>query len=56
MINMKLVKAGESPKPYKCPTCKGIGEVEDNGPKGCRSCGGNGYIDPDWSYPSLKIS
>lgn len=29
----------------KCNTCKGDGEIEDNGPKPCPSCGGNGYLE-----------
>ena len=32
----------------KCVNCNGSGEVEDNGPKACPACGGNGYIDSDW--------
>lgn len=29
----------------KCVTCNGDGEIEDNGPKVCGSCGGNGTVD-----------
>ena len=29
----------------KCNTCNGTGEIENNGPKSCTSCGGNGYIE-----------
>lgn len=28
----------------KCTTCDGDGEIENDGPKACPSCGGNGYI------------
>jgi hypothetical protein len=28
-----------------CKTCDESGEIEDNGPKACPSCGGNGYIE-----------
>ena len=31
----------------KCRTCEGTGEVENNGPKACPSCGGNGTIECD---------
>lgn len=29
----------------KCKNCDGSGEVEDNGPKACPSCVGNGTVD-----------
>lgn len=29
----------------ECGQCDGVGEVEDNGPKACPMCGGNGYVE-----------
>ena|SRR5882762_2257723 len=35
----------------KCTFCHGTGEVEDNGPKACPQCGGNGFI---WNPDEIK--
>lgn len=39
----------------KCSKCEGSGEVENDGPKACPKCGGNGTIDIPASRYVYKV-
>lgn len=53
---MTVEQGGGKPPLKRCELCNGTGEEDDNGPRPCSACVGNGYIDPDWYVPDLKLN